>query len=237
MTATTTIPIVMVADNADPVSVGYVVSLARPGRERHRPDRSFTGGDRQAAGIPEGRRPRHEPSGGPSEPGRPGSGHAPSGDGSGGHRPRIATAGARRAQRGRHRSGLPRRGQRACQGLVVLRDPLTNTHRPKIVALAAQHRLPAIYASDEFVRAGGLMFYGANVEGLYPPGGRLRRADPQGSQACRPACSASHRTGLHRQPQSRTGSGVDHPAVGPRPRRPRFSSSPAVANLLLRGAS
>src|SRR5215510_10613244 len=53
------------------------------------------------------------------------------------------------------------------QGLIVIRDPLTNTLRPRIIALAAQYRLPAMYASREFVEAGGLMVYGSNVFDLY----------------------------------------------------------------------
>jgi putative ABC transport system substrate-binding protein len=52
-------------------------------------------------------------------------------------------------------------------GLIVIRDPLTNTLRPQIIALAAHHRLPAMYASREFVEAGGLMVYGSNVFALY----------------------------------------------------------------------
>ena len=50
---------------------------------------------------------------------------------------------------------------------LVIRDPLTNALRPQIIALAAQHRLPAVYASREFVDAGGLMVYGSNVFALY----------------------------------------------------------------------
>jgi putative ABC transport system substrate-binding protein len=38
-----------------------------------------------------------------------------------------------------------------------------NIHRARVVALAAQHRLPATYSTTEFVRDGGLMSYGANV--------------------------------------------------------------------------
>jgi putative ABC transport system substrate-binding protein len=52
-------------------------------------------------------------------------------------------------------------------GLVVIRDPLTNTLRPRIIALTVRHRLPAMYATREFVDAGGLMVYGANVYDLY----------------------------------------------------------------------
>jgi ABC-type uncharacterized transport system substrate-binding protein len=53
------------------------------------------------------------------------------------------------------------------QEVIVIRDPLTNTLRSRIAALAAQHRLPATYASREFVKAGGLMVYGSNVFDLY----------------------------------------------------------------------
>jgi ABC-type uncharacterized transport system substrate-binding protein len=52
-------------------------------------------------------------------------------------------------------------------GLIVIRDPLTNTLRPRIITLAVHHHLPAMYASREFVDAGGLMVYGANVFDLY----------------------------------------------------------------------
>jgi putative ABC transport system substrate-binding protein len=46
-------------------------------------------------------------------------------------------------------------------GLLLLPDSYMLTHRERIVALAARHRLPAISGAEPFVRAGGLMSYGA----------------------------------------------------------------------------
>jgi putative ABC transport system substrate-binding protein len=40
-------------------------------------------------------------------------------------------------------------------------------HRDLIVALAAEHRLPAMYGSREFVDAGGLMAYGPSYVELH----------------------------------------------------------------------
>ena len=39
--------------------------------------------------------------------------------------------------------------------------------RRRLVDLAAKHRLPAVYPLREFVDAGGLMSYGANVADLF----------------------------------------------------------------------
>ena len=39
--------------------------------------------------------------------------------------------------------------------------------RKRIVELAGKYRLPAIYFQKEFVDEGGLMFYGADFDGLY----------------------------------------------------------------------
>jgi len=55
-------------------------------------------------------------------------------------------------------------GQRAL-ALVVGLDTLTQANQRLIVDLAAKHRLPAIYASTEFV--GGLISYGVNYSELY----------------------------------------------------------------------
>ena len=51
--------------------------------------------------------------------------------------------------------------------LLTLDDPLFFTHRNKIVELAAKGRLPAIYGFREFVEAGGLMSYAANLSDMY----------------------------------------------------------------------
>jgi len=51
--------------------------------------------------------------------------------------------------------------------LIALRNPLTATHRTRIVDFAAKNRLPAIYPDGEFVDAGGLMAYGVNVPDLW----------------------------------------------------------------------
>jgi len=48
-------------------------------------------------------------------------------------------------------------------GLLVLADPLFNSARQMIIALAAKHRLPAIYEDREFVQDGGLISYGPNI--------------------------------------------------------------------------
>jgi len=58
------------------------------------------------------------------------------------------------------------RSQRA-GSVLVLRDPLFLTHRTQIAALAAKNRLPAVYGFKEEAEAGGLMAYGANVPDMY----------------------------------------------------------------------
>ena len=52
------------------------------------------------------------------------------------------------------------------QALIVLTDPLTVRYRNQIVALAATHRLPAMFGFREFVDAGGLMAYGSSVRAM-----------------------------------------------------------------------
>jgi putative ABC transport system substrate-binding protein len=47
--------------------------------------------------------------------------------------------------------------------LIVASDPFFNTRRQALVALAEQHRIPAIYEFREFAEAGGLLSYGANL--------------------------------------------------------------------------
>jgi putative tryptophan/tyrosine transport system substrate-binding protein len=51
--------------------------------------------------------------------------------------------------------------------MIVLGGSSTNSHRDLIVGLAARHRLPAIYATREFVAAGGLMAYGTDRIAFY----------------------------------------------------------------------
>jgi putative tryptophan/tyrosine transport system substrate-binding protein len=47
--------------------------------------------------------------------------------------------------------------------LIVFSDALFNSARRQIVALAAEHRLPAMYAGREFVEDGGLISYWPNI--------------------------------------------------------------------------
>src|SRR5258705_5359831 len=53
------------------------------------------------------------------------------------------------------------------QALVAFDDPLTVAYRPRIVALAASSRLPAMYAFREFPDDGGLMSYGASFVDIF----------------------------------------------------------------------
>ena len=46
------------------------------------------------------------------------------------------------------------------RGLIVTASPLATVHRDLIIALAARHKLPAVYFERYFVTAGGLISYG-----------------------------------------------------------------------------
>jgi putative tryptophan/tyrosine transport system substrate-binding protein len=48
-------------------------------------------------------------------------------------------------------------------GLIVTGSALAAVHRELIVALAARHRLPAVYFQSAWVSAGGLISYGPNI--------------------------------------------------------------------------
>jgi putative ABC transport system substrate-binding protein len=57
--------------------------------------------------------------------------------------------------------------RQGAHGLVVGIETLSQSNRKAIVELAAEHRLPAMYAAREFVEAGGLMAYGVSYADLY----------------------------------------------------------------------
>ena len=61
--------------------------------------------------------------------------------------------------------------ERRAGALVVATAPLFTSNRRKILALAARHRIPAVYHLREFVLDGGLMSYGANIAGVFHQAG------------------------------------------------------------------
>ena len=53
------------------------------------------------------------------------------------------------------------------QALIVFTSAFFNTHRRRLVDLAAQNRLVAVYEHRDFPDAGGLMSYGPNITEMY----------------------------------------------------------------------
>ena len=54
-------------------------------------------------------------------------------------------------------------GKQPGSGLIVAPDTFSEINGDLIVSLAAQHRVPAVYAISRFAKRGGLMSYGPNV--------------------------------------------------------------------------
>lgn len=72
----------------------------------------------------------------------------------------------------------------ATDGLVVTSSPLTAIQRELIVAVAARHKIPAVYYTTYFVAAGGLIGYGPDFVDQYSQAGeyvdRILRGEKPG---------------------------------------------------------
>ena len=75
--------------------------------------------------------------------------------------------------------------------LFVAVDPFLISRRVQLVNLATRHAIPAIFPNREFAEVGGLMSYGAEHSGCVSSGRRLRRPHPQGREARGPAGRAA----------------------------------------------
>ncbi len=52
----------------------------------------------------------------------------------------------------------------APDAILMVSDPLTSLNRRRVFAFAVAHRLPAIYENDQYVHDGGLMSYGPDLD-------------------------------------------------------------------------
>jgi len=69
-------------------------------------------------------------------------------------------------------AGFAELARRRANALLVADDPLFGLHREQIVALAARYAVPASYYVREFALAGGLMSYGSSTAVTYLQMGR-----------------------------------------------------------------
>ena len=110
--------------------------------------------------------------------------------------------------------------QRQAGALMVGVVPHFTYNSNKIVALAARHKIPAMYPFPIYAFRGGLMSYGADVLGMLRQVGRdYVVEDSQGRQTRRSTCAATDQIRACHQPQDREG-------ARPRPCRRRCSPSP-----------
>jgi putative tryptophan/tyrosine transport system substrate-binding protein len=163
---TRTVPIVF-AGLADPVGGGYVASLARPGANIT----GFASFEYSTSGkwlellkqiAP--RVTRVAVIRDPIAPGGAGQ-YAAIQAVSGSFGVELSTIDGR--ERGEIERALAAFTQGTNGGVIVTGSSLVTFHRERIVALAAQHRLPAVYSTSNYVRDGGLISFGPTGTDLF----------------------------------------------------------------------
>ena len=173
--ATSTIPIVMVAVDYDPIALGYIAGLPRPGGQitgLFLQQIEVTGKCLNSLRMPSPRSPAWPCSG--TRYLRTSS--APRKGRHGGQR--VAAPIARAAQTAGYdyASAFEAAAREGAEALLVLRSPLfvRDYDLDRIIALAAQHRLPTMSGCMGLPAAGALMAYGADNADMYRRAGHLR---------------------------------------------------------------
>ena len=64
-------------------------------------------------------------------------------------------------------AAFPTIAQKRAPALMIIPDALFTSRRVQLVTLSTRHAVPAIYSSREFAEVGGLMSYGANLPDIY----------------------------------------------------------------------
>ena len=169
--ATTTIPIVFTTGDVDPVQVGLVESLARPGRNVT--GVSFLGGMLGAKRLEMLRElvPQATTSGVLINP----QNRASRADAEelqaavvAGHQRLVAVTAGPADELA---AALDGARQQNIDALVVTADPTFTIRRTELAVLLARHGIPAIFQWNLFVAAGGLMSYGADLSDGYRQAG------------------------------------------------------------------
>jgi putative ABC transport system substrate-binding protein len=168
---TTTIPIVFTMGDADPVMVGVVASLARPGGNTT--GISLLGGLLGAKRLELLRElvPSAATIGVLINPyNRDVAAEREELDTAivkGGQKALIVESGPSDDIEG----AMAKFAQNQVDGIIVTADPIFTNRRAQITALAARYRIPAIYQWNLFVSAGGLISYGTDLEDIYRQAG------------------------------------------------------------------
>ena len=95
--------------------------------------------------------------------------------------------------------------------LIPLNDPFFNSHRIALVTLAARYSLPTIYKSREPVADGGLMSYGTSIRGAYRQVGVYAGRILKGEKASDLPVVQSTRLKVGYQFKNGQGAGTYHP--------------------------
>jgi putative ABC transport system substrate-binding protein len=168
--ATASIPIVS-ASGADPVQVGLVASLNRPGGNVTGITSMNSGLGAKQLGLLHrllGRDGRFAVLLNPSNPQRESvTAEVQAAALSMGQQLEILTATTKRDLSPAFSAAV----QKRIDALLISADPLFTNSPVQLATLAARHGMPAIYALREFAQAGGLMSYGSNFVELFRQAG------------------------------------------------------------------
>ena len=112
-------------------------------------------------------------------------------------------------------------------GLVVPSDVFLITHEERVAALALSHRLPAIFQTRTVAAAGGLMSYSGNAFDVYRQAGSYTGRVLKGEKPGGLASAADHSGRADHQSAERKGARTQPPALAPWPcrRGDRMSTS------------